>query len=86
VQLAGEPVALFDDAQLARALVQARVLQRERSVRGERLDELLVAVGELRGALLVGEVERARDDAAAGDESGRRGTSSSTGARSATNL
>ena len=46
VQLAREPVALLDDAQLAAALVQARVLDRERGVRGERLDERLVVVGE----------------------------------------
>ena len=50
VQLAREPVSLLDDAQLARALVQARVLQRERGVGGERLDERLVGVGELGSA------------------------------------
>ena len=49
VQLAGEPVALLDDAQLAAALVQPGVLDRERGVRGERLDERLVVVGEAAG-------------------------------------
>ena len=44
VQLAREPVALLDDRQLAAALVQPRVLDRDRGVRGEQLDQLLVGV------------------------------------------
>ena len=46
VQLAREAVSLLDDRELAAALVQPRVLDRERGVRGERLDERLVVVGE----------------------------------------
>ena len=61
MQLAREPVALLDDVQLAAALVQAGVLDRQPGVRGERLDERLVCVGELVARLLVGEVERADD-------------------------
>ena len=52
VQLAGEPVPLLDDGELAAALVQARVLDRDRGVRGEHLDQLLVVVVELGAASL----------------------------------
>ena len=81
VQLAREPVALLDDAQLAAALVEAGVLDRERGVGGEHLDELLVGLVELLGADLVGEVEGA-DDPAGARRSARRGTSASAGAPS----
>ena len=67
VQLAGEPVALLDDAQLAAALVQPGVGDRDRGVGGERLDHRLVGVVEVLGALLVGQVERADDLAALDD-------------------
>ena len=55
------------DRQLAAALVQPRVGDRDRGVRGEQLDQLLVGVAEVVGALLVGQVEGAdhalgRDD------------------------
>ncbi len=43
VELEREPVALGDDRQLAAALVQPRVRDRDRGVRGEQLDQLLVA-------------------------------------------
>src|ERR687886_2175374 len=61
VELAREPVPLFDDGELAAPLVQARVLDRDRRVPGERLDQLLVGVVEEGAALalLVGEVEGA---------------------------
>ena len=42
VQLEREPVALGEHRQLAAALVQARVGDRDRGVRGEQLDQLLV--------------------------------------------
>ena len=48
VQLEREPVALVEDRQLAAALVQPRVGDRDRGVRGEQLDQLLVGVGERR--------------------------------------
>ena len=65
VQLAREPVALLDDAQLAAALVQPRVLDRERGVRGEQRRSAARPRRRTPSApVLVGEVERA-DDAAA---------------------
>src|SRR5438105_3069461 len=69
VELAREPVPLLDDGELSAPLVQARVLDRDGRVRGERLDQLLVGVREhgAAAALLVGEIEGAdhvalRDD------------------------
>jgi hypothetical protein len=59
VQLAGQPVALLEDAQLAAALVQPRVLDGDRRMGGEHLDHLLVARVERVRALLLGEVEGA---------------------------
>ena len=53
VQLERQAVALGEHRQLAAALVQARVGDRDRGVRGEQLDELLVGVVEGVGALLV---------------------------------
>src|SRR6201999_3741133 len=44
VQLAREPVALLHDRELAAALVQARVLDRDRGVRRQQRDQLLVLV------------------------------------------
>jgi hypothetical protein len=66
VQLAREPVALLDDAQLAAALVQPRVLDRDRCVGGEQPDQPLVLVGERLRPFLVGQVDGA-DHAPAGD-------------------
>ena len=43
VELEREPVALGDDRQLPAALVQARVRDRDRGVRREQLDQLLIA-------------------------------------------
>ena len=56
VQLAREAISLLDDRQLATALVQARVLDRDRGVGGQQLDQLLVRVREYGAAvaLLVG--------------------------------
>ena len=48
VQLERQPIALRDDRQLAAALVQPRVGDRDRGVRGEQLDQLLVGVVERR--------------------------------------
>src|ERR671928_654370 len=69
VELAREPVPLLDDGELAAPLVEARVLDRNRRVPGERLDQLLVGVVEDRAAraLLVGEVEGA-DHLVGGDD------------------
>ena len=47
VELEREPVSLREDRQLAALLVQARVRDRDRGVRGQQLDQLLVAVGEV---------------------------------------
>ena len=52
VQFAREPVALLDDAQLAAALVEPRVLDRDRGVGREQADQVLVVVGELGRACL----------------------------------
>ena len=67
VELAREPVALLDDAELAALLVQPGVLDRDRRVRGQQPDQPLVGLREDRGVHLVGQVERA-DDAPAGDD------------------
>ena len=69
VELAREAVPLLDHRQLAAALVEPRVLDRDCGVGGERLDQLLVGVGEdgAAAALLVGEVEGA-DHLAARDD------------------
>ena len=83
VQLTREPVALLDDAQLAAALVQARVLDRDRRVRGQQLDHLLVVERERRAVLLLGQVERA-DDLAAGDDRHAQEGPHHAGARAAT--
>ena len=83
VQLAREPVALLDDAQLARALVQAGVLDRDRRVGGQQLDQLLVGDGEHRAVLLLGQVQRA-DHLAAGDDRHAEEGAHHAGARAAT--
>ena len=67
MQVAREPVALLDRAQLAAALVEARVLDGDGGVGGEHLDQALVLVAERVRALLVGQVEGA-DDAGARDD------------------
>src|SRR5919197_1269273 len=69
VELAREAVPLLDDGELAAPLVQARVLDRDRRVPGERLDQLLVGVVEEGAALalLVCDVEGA-DHLAGGDD------------------
>ena len=46
VQVAREPVALLDDGELAAALEERRVLDRDRRVRGEELDQVLVGFVE----------------------------------------
>ena len=67
VQLARQPVALLDDAQLAAALVEVGLLDGERRVHREHLDELLVGLVEVLGADLVGQIERAHDPAGGDD-------------------
>ena len=67
VELEGEAVALGDDRQLAALLVQARVGDRDRGVRGEDLDHPLILDAEGARSFLLGQVERAdrplgRDD------------------------
>ena len=47
VEVEREPVALGHDRELAALLVQARVRDRDRRMRGEQLDQLLVLVGEV---------------------------------------
>src|SRR3954454_12324043 len=59
VQLERQPVALRQRGQLAAALVQPRVDDRDRSVRGQQLDQLLVGVGEVLRPDLLGEIEGA---------------------------
>ena len=44
VQVESEPVSLGDDRELPGLLVEARVRDRDRRVRGEQLDQLLVLV------------------------------------------
>src|SRR5262245_52767212 len=67
VELAGEPVPLLDDTQLAAGLEEASVLDRDGGVGGEHADDLLVPLVERRRADLLGQVERA-DDVALGDD------------------
>ena len=67
VEIEREPVALRDDRELARLLVQAGVRDRDRGVRGEQPDQLLVLVGEVCGTDLLRQIEgadhaRRRDD------------------------
>ena len=57
VEVLADPLALVDDGQALDLLVQARVLDRDRRVAGERLDERLVGRGELLPGRLVGEVQ-----------------------------
>ena len=61
MEIQREPVALRDDRELARLLVQAGVRDRDRGVRGEQLDQLLVLVGEVCGADLLRQIEGADD-------------------------
>src|SRR5262245_10887099 len=67
VELAGEPVPLLDDTQLAAGLEEASVLDRDGGVGGEHADDLLVPLVERRRADFLGQVERA-DDVALGDD------------------
>ena len=70
------PISLSDSscAQPARRrLVQARVLDRDRRLRGEELRELLVLVGEVGAAGLLGEVEVPVGDAAQHDRDAEEG-------------
>ena len=67
VQVEREAVALGDHGELAALFVEACVGDRDRGVRGQQLDQLLVRRAELRRALLLGQVEGAdhapvRDD------------------------
>ena len=61
VQVARQPRAFLDHGQLAVALVEPRVGQRDRGVRGEQREEVLVAAREPAGVagLLVGQEEDA---------------------------
>jgi hypothetical protein len=65
VQVVRDAGALLGDGQLAVARVEPGVGQRDRGVRGENPDQLLVGVGE--AARLVRQVERPEDLAAAHD-------------------
>jgi hypothetical protein len=66
VQLAGEPVSRLDDAQPRASARAGGVFERQRARRGSR-SAPDPRVGELLGALLVAEVERAGDHAAGQD-------------------
>ena len=80
VQLARQPLALLDRRQLAAPLVQAGVLDRDRRVRRERSDQLLVVVRELaRRARPSSPSGRRRRSRRRGGRSGRRGTSACSG-------
>src|SRR5262249_2268155 len=64
-QRVGDLVQRLELAKPARRrLVQSRVLDRDRSLGGEQLRELLVLVGEVLAALLLGEIEVPVGDAA----------------------
>ena len=84
IGLGGERVPdLFQRLELARPagrrLVEPRVLDRDRGLAGEQRDELLVLLGEVLAALLLGQVEVAVGDAAQQDRA-RRGSSASADA------
>ena len=59
-----------------RGLIQARVLDRDRGLRGEQCDELLVLGGEVFAALLLGQVQVAVRDAAQEDRDAEEATAS----------
>jgi hypothetical protein len=59
VQLPRQPGAFLDDRKLAVALVQPRVRHRDRRVRREQREELLVGGGETAGRAAVGEEDDA---------------------------
>ena len=67
VELEREAVALGDDGELARLLLEARVRDRDRRVRGEQPDQVVVLVAEVGRVELLGEVEGA-DHAVRGDD------------------
>ena len=67
VELQGQPVAFGDDRQLAAALVEPRIGDRDRRVRCEQLDHGFVVGVEGCAALLLGQVEGA-DDAVGGHD------------------
>ena len=56
-----------------RRLVEARVLDRDRGLRGEQRDELLVLLGEVAAAVLLGQVEVPVGDAAQQDRHAEEG-------------
>src|SRR6266536_5107880 len=67
VEVEREPVSLGDDGELPALLVQPGIRDRDRGVRGEQPDQLLVVAAEVRCPDLLGQVERAdhslrRDD------------------------
>ena len=57
VEVPGDPVPVLRQGPVAHQAVQARVLDGDAGGHGEGVDELLVVLGELRGRLLVGQVE-----------------------------
>ena len=59
MQLAREPVSLLDHRQLARPLAGRGVLDRDRRMRREQADGVLVILRELPAAVLVDQIERA---------------------------
>ena len=67
VELEREAVALGDDGELARLLLEARVRDRDRRMRGEQPDQVVVLVAEVGRRELLGEVEGA-DHAVRGDD------------------
>ncbi len=64
MQVASDAFALGHHAQGGQAIVEPGVLDGDAGVAGEQLDQALVAVGELGGALLVGQVQVADRPAA----------------------
>jgi hypothetical protein len=61
VQLAGDPVAFLHDGQLPAALVQPRVDQRDRRVRRQDAQQLLVVGGEPTRCVFVGQEQLTED-------------------------
>ena len=57
MQVTADPLALVHDRQALHLLVQARVLDRDPGVQRERLHQRLVIGAELRGVLLVRQVQ-----------------------------
>ncbi len=73
MEFAGEPVALLDDGQFARALVEPGVGQGVGRVRGDQFDQFDVASGELGAAEVVGEHDDAHRPVAVADGHAQQG-------------